>query len=258
MFQAVFDASWDRAGRILVERAIERHGGAAWRDVGVLQSTISIDGFLLRMKGIRRLLCDPRTIRIDVHAGRTELADFPAAGSRGIFERGDVRIEGADGIVESRGHRRTFDGFMRTLRRWSALDALYFFGYALSSYLTFPFVFPSLQCMRVRRIGGHDALTLAFPEGTDVHSRVQTFFLDETGLIVRNDYVAEIAGAWWRGAHSWEDPVVVAGILVPTRRRVTPRLGHLRIPFPLAVNVAITGSRSESSTRSSVRETPVS
>jgi hypothetical protein len=251
----MFDASWDRAGRMLVQRAIERHGGAsAWRDLGAITSTITCGGLLLRVKRIRELLRRPRTITVDVHAAVFE--EFPAHGSRGVYDRGDVRIEGPGGIVESVNHRRTFASFTRKLRRWSALDALYFFGYAFTSYLTFPFGFASLHCVRTVRRGALDAITMAFPRDAHVHSRVQTFYLDSTGLIVRNDYVAEIAGAFWRGAHTWEDPVTVGGITVPTRRRVVPRLGHVRLPFPAAIDVRITESRSVPSVRAGALATP--
>ena len=37
-------------------------------------------------------------------------------------------------IAESRAHRRTFRGLSKQ-RRWSPLDALYFFGYALARFL---------------------------------------------------------------------------------------------------------------------------
>jgi hypothetical protein len=67
----VFDASWDLASRLLVGRAIERHGGAAWRDLGGIASTVAIDGLLLRVKRVRGLLVAPREMTVDVHAGRT-------------------------------------------------------------------------------------------------------------------------------------------------------------------------------------------
>jgi hypothetical protein len=46
--------------------------------------------------------------------------------------------------------------------------------------------------------------------------------------------------------------------LVPTRRRVVPRLGRVRIPFPTAVDVSLTESRSAPSVRADGREIPAS
>jgi hypothetical protein len=77
----MFDSSWRLRERIIVERAIERHGGAAWRDLGTISSTVAIDGLLPRMKRAREMMRQPRTVTVDVHAGRTVFCDFPTAGS---------------------------------------------------------------------------------------------------------------------------------------------------------------------------------
>ena len=63
------------------------------------------------------------------------------------------------------------------------------------------------------------------------HCRRQTFYFEEDGLLRRHDYVAEIVGAWARGAHFWRDFVTVAGLEVPRVRHVVARLGRVTTPL---------------------------
>jgi hypothetical protein len=65
---------------------------------------------------------------------------------------------------------------------------------------------------------------------------VQRFQFDETGLILRHDYVADVAGAWARGAHFWRDFVTVEGVPIATHRRVLARLGRLPVPGAVALD----------------------
>jgi len=125
----------------------------------------------------------------------------------GIFENGTVRIEHAeDGsvVAESRNHRRTFDGFARC-RRWSVLDALYFFGYALTHYHAVPFTLSEGRLVSATRSGSGsaalDILTIEFPSDVPTHRPRQRFYIDARGRIVRHDYHSQIIGFLARDAH---------------------------------------------------------
>ena len=84
-------------------------------------------------------------------------------------------------------------------------------------------------------IGGR-ALTgveVELPASLHTHSRRQTFFFDDEGLLRRHDYVADIVGFWARGAHRWDDFVEVGGLPVARRRHVVARVGRVETPAAL-------------------------
>jgi hypothetical protein len=185
---------------------------------------MSLTGPLPWLKGVGRTFPLPARVEIDPHRRRAVFIDYPGPGTIGIFEEGRVALGGAP----PRDHRGTFRG-LRKHRRWTPLDALYFFGYALTHYHAVPFGLPHAELRGwepARR-----AITVAFPPTVHTHCSVQTFYFDETGLIVRHDYVADIVGTWARGAHYWCDYVAVEGIPIATRRRVFARLGGLALPI---------------------------
>ena len=170
------------------------------------------------------------------HERTTIFHGYPDADHRGRFAGGDVRVERADDgrvVAESANHRRTFAG-LRKYRRWSALDALYFFGYAVWHYHTLPFTLREAEVVRALPArGSTTGVDVVFPADVHTHCRRQQFYFDATGRIVRHDYVAEIIGSWARGAHFWEDYGAVNGLLVARRRRIVARAGRLATTIPV-------------------------
>ena len=141
-------------------------------------------------------------------AGRTEFRKESGTPCTAMFDRGDMRlVDPATGgvLAESRGHRRTLRG-LRRARRWDALDAHYFFGYAFASYTAVPFILPSLRFIAATtcRLRGErlQGIRVEYPAEAQVHSRVQAYFFDASGLVRRNDYVADVVGGWERGPTS--------------------------------------------------------
>lgn len=119
------------SGRALLDEAIAAHGGAtAWREAAAIVLHARAGGFAPSSKGKGRAL---RRYRAHVRTGepQTVLTPYPRPGQRGVFERGEVRIESDDGAVLSRREdpRSCFGG--RRALWWDHLDFLYFAGYAL-------------------------------------------------------------------------------------------------------------------------------
>ena len=215
----------DAAASAFVERAIERHGGRArWDRLRVTLAPLALTGLLPWMKGVGRTFGLPARAEIEPRRARAVFHDYPRAGETGVFEAGQVALGGA----ALAAHRPSFRG-ARKWRRWSPLDALYFFGYALTHYHALPFTLPdaALRAWDPRR----RVLTVAFPPAVHTHCAVQRFHFDESGLILRHDYVADIVGAWARGAHFWRDYVTVEGVPIATHRRVLARLGRTPVPM---------------------------
>ncbi|HVZ75271.1 MAG TPA: hypothetical protein VHJ20_22995 [Polyangia bacterium] len=233
---------WTGEARALLERAIERHGGwAAWRRFGGLSLTLeSLTGLVPEKKGIGDSFPRPTRAEVWPHRERVTFDDFPAAGRRGVFSAGQVQIVSGATILEARADpRATFEG-SRKARLWSPIDAVYFFGYALSHYHALPFSLVDGRPLGVRRARSAGrvltGVEVALPASLATHSRRQTFFFDDDGLLRRHDYVAEIIGWWARGAHRWEDFVDVAGLPVARHRHVVLRIGAREVPSAVALD----------------------
>ena len=74
-----------------------------------------------------------------------------------------------------------------------------------------------------------------------MHSRKQNYLFDGDGLLRRNDYTADVVGAWARGAHGWDDYVTTSGLPIPGRRTVLPRAGTAVLPFPTVLSATFEG-----------------
>ena len=229
-------AGWTADAIALVERAIAAHGGRrSW------QAAVSIrlpyqraGGALLSLKGYGHTFPAPREFEIRPHERVTIFHAYPDDRHRGRFADGSVsieEIEGREAPVRSVDHRRTFSGRAK-YRRWSPLDGLYFFGYALWHYHVLPFVLGEARLVRVlARDGTPEGIDVVFPPDVHTHSRRQQFHFGADGRIVRHDYVAEVVGVWAAGSHLWEDYERSGGLLIARRRRVQFRLGRYPTPF---------------------------
>jgi hypothetical protein len=220
----------DGQAHTLIELAISRHGGQRGSRIRSIElPAISLRGWLPRLKGHGRTFRTPRLVHIEPLRARAVFVDYPNPGESGLFDGGRVAL----GESQPFERRATFSG-IRMWRQWSALDALYFFGYALTHYHALPWSLRDaepLALRRTRQSGATHALTVRFPGTVHTHSEVQTLYFGRDGLIVRHDYVADIVGPWARAAHLWLDFVEVNGIPVATRRRVLARVGRQPLPI---------------------------
>jgi hypothetical protein len=227
---------WTGEARALLERAVERHGGwGAWRRLGGVHIKLAaLTGMVPELKGVGRTFPLPSRAEVWPHGGVVTFHDYPVAGRRGVFSGGQVQIlEGAT-ILEARARPRESFAGLRKHRRWSPLDALYFFGYALAHYHSLPFSLVAarpLRLVRARSAGRRlTGVEVELPADLHTHCRRQAFFFDDEGLLRRHDYVADIVGWFARGAHRWEDHVDVGGIPMPRRRHVVARVGRVEVP----------------------------
>ncbi len=209
----------------MVARAVDCYGGRArWERMTLSLSPAKLHGLVPSIKGVGRTFTLPARVELVPARAEATFVDYPDPGKVGRFVAGRVALGDAP-LVE---HRQTFRG-LRKWRRWSPLDALYFFGYALTHYHAVPFTLAEAELRRwnPRR----RALTVRFPPSVHTHCPVQTFTFDESGLIVRHDYVADIVSFMARGAHFWRGYTDASGFPFATHRRVVWRLG--RLPTPL-------------------------
>ena len=230
--------AWTGDAGALLERAVARHGGwAAWQAFhGVTLELRALSGMVPALKGAQRTFPRPSQIQVFPHEQRVVFDDYPARGHRGVYTAGAVQLLDPGGAVieSSPDHRRSFRG-LRKWRRWSPADALYFFGYALTHYQGLPFTLADarpLGLCEVRCAGQRlTGVDVELPAALHTHSRRQSFYFDDEGLLRRHDYVADIVGWMARGAHFWRDFVTVGGIPIPRERHVVLRLGRTTTPI---------------------------
>jgi hypothetical protein len=240
----------------LVDEALEAHGGAArWQAAKRVRAHARSGGFLLRTRVPGNRFADYH-LTVDLDERRTVMDPFPEPELRGVFERGEARLEreGGEVVASRRDPRKAFFGRagLRRNFRWDALDATYFAGYAMWNYLSFPLLLtrPDVEVREISpwRSNGEELRRLAveFPEGLDTHSPRQRFYFDAGGRLVRHDYVADVVGRWARAAHLCADHVESGGLFFPTRRWVRPIGPRNRpLPFPTMVWIRLADLRVE-------------
>ena len=231
----------------LLDEVLNAHGGLErWRAVTALTVHGSFGGLLRsRLPGNRMAHVNVRVRLAEQH---TVFRGFPQEDQQGVFDRGDVRIETRDGqpITARHNARAAFagPGALRRNFRWDALDAAYFAGYAWWNYLSTPMLLTREGVTVTEGDIWLEAgeqwrrLEVSFPPDIHTHSRRQSFYVDDAGLIRRHDYVAEPIGRWARAAHYCDDHRHFGGLLFPTCRRVRP-IGPRGRSLPNPVLVAL-------------------
>lgn len=222
---------------------IDAHGGQAyWNSLDSIEIEMSASGFLFTAKGVtplshvRMTLCTTRP-EVSIH-------NYPVPGQT-TRSFGDERVEIVDkhgNVLQERICPREAFRRLRRLFRWDTLDFAYFSGYAMWGYMTVPFLFlhdgVEVALAGNREGDGYSRLAVKFPETLPVHSTCQDFYFDKEHHLQRLDYTAEVVGSWAKAAHYCESYQRFAGLSLPTRRRVYPKL-FFNKPMKLVTLVAI-------------------
>ena len=215
--------------RDLLENVIRAHGGLhRWNELDAVSARLVQGGSLWDMKGQSGVL-DDIYVRASLHQERESHHPFGAPDRRSAFAPERVAVETTAGeVIEALDQpRASFAG--HTLEtKWTSLQLAYFGGAAMWTYLTQPFTFalPGFETTELEP--WHEAseewrrLRVVWPSHLATHSTVQTLYVGDDGLFRRHDYELEISGGM-PGAHYLFDYANVAGIMVPTRRRVFTR-----------------------------------
>jgi hypothetical protein len=160
-------------------RVSDAYGGLSlWRKLkGVVLQIDSLGGPLLVAKGLGRTFLPPTIVTVDPLHWRVEFHDFPHAGEKAIFSRGRVQfLNRAGAFALDRPRYRESFSRIKKYRRWSQSDAVYFFGYALSTYLSIPFLL-SEHATYVQEWKHGIRVAARFPQDLDTHSSDQVFWM---------------------------------------------------------------------------------
>ncbi|MEQ1723500.1 MAG: hypothetical protein ABL930_10015 [Pseudobdellovibrio sp.] len=146
----------------------------------------------------------------------------------GIFEAGKI-IQNNKVIAEN--YRLKFKSFSK-YRMWNNCDAMYFFGAALTTYSSVPFILPQYKVSEEVLEDGI-CINAEFPPNFHTHGKYQRFYYGSDGLLKRHDYHAEIISFIARGAHYTSDFKEIKNFPIPTKRKVFARIGRLVLPIPV-------------------------
>jgi len=210
----------------LLDFAIEAHGGwKRWQEIKGISAQAAIGGGLWHLKGWPDALAKTH-VSIDPHHPIAKYVRFGGDDRSSLFESDRVALFSGDGnMIEERAAPREAFKHHTLTTPWDALDLAYFSGYAMWNYLTAPFLFkmPGFQSKEIEPWNeGSETwrrLHVTFPGEIPAHSREQTFYFDETGLLRRNDYSVDIIGGTSSANYALE-PKTFGGIVFPTKRRV--------------------------------------
>lgn len=113
------------------------------------------------------------------------------------------------------------------------MDVSYFFGYATTQYVSVPFILKEYSVRKLKLENGDFQIEAEFPQHLHTHCRKQSYRFDSEGLLVRNDYTADIVGSWAKGAHFTTHFQDVEGFPIATKRNVFVRLGSWATSIPV-------------------------
>lgn len=234
----------------LLDLTLAAHGDIArWRSFSTLTAQVRAGGALWGLKGQDGIL-DAYTATLDLHRQSSIHAPFGEEGLRATYAPDRVSIERDGGqVVEERtAPRDSFAGHVLDTP-WDRLHAAYFAGYAMWNYLTEPFLFAE-PGFRFDELDTWEEegetwrrLQVTFPDRIATHSRVQTYYIDGSGLIRRHDYYPDVFGPGDRPtAHYGWDHREYDGFLFPTKRSVhlTDENGQ-KVADPVIISIELDG-----------------
>lgn len=231
----------------LLELTINAHGGLdQWKKYSGVSAHLLVDGLTWIRKQQPGIVGDAQ-VNVNTKSQDVVFRQNVERKLSSEFANNRITISDHSGapIDLLEDPRRSFDGHTRE-SVWSLPQAFYFASYAIWIYFNAPFVFAdpgySVEELSAWEESGEQwrRLQVTFPEGIHTHSKIQTFYIDKTGLIRRHDYNVEIS-ANVASAHYLYDYVDVQGIKFPTKRKVFLRKEDNTSvqPEPLLVNIVI-------------------
>jgi hypothetical protein len=229
----------------LLEAVLEAHGGRKrWQALECIEADFSSGGLAFSLH-LQPWTLQGLKISMHPHAQRVVLQDFVHPGWSGVWTPKHVQIlDDTGAVVAQRQDPRSAFSRIDKQVRWNKLDILYFAGYALWNYLGFPFILDAPGVSLSETESNKRALRARFDPSVPTHSALQTFHIDDSGLLTRHDYTADVIGKWANAANFCLASEVMDGLRFYTRRRVLPRFGtHTVLPFPTLVWIEIDAIR---------------
>lgn len=214
----------------LLEQVFEAHGGLErWQKVNTLSVSMTVGGLVFRIKGRQHGIGKPFRAEVFTKEQKTHITPFSnKAGTTGIFTPKHLWIKNDQGEVlsEMRDPASKYHGVLKSLLLWDDLGQLYFGGYAISNYYNLPFTLANeditLEEIPPKKVEGElcQGLRARYPDGFASHSKIEKFYFNPRGWLVRHDYKAKVVGPYAYASHFSMDYFSVEGFILARRRRV--------------------------------------
>ncbi len=228
----------ETAAQAIIERSIERHGGMARyeRIDHIVCDVTSMTGLAIKRRGLNNNFPMPKIVTLMPRQRKAVLHDFPVPGRSCIFDQGRVAevAAGQEPVFECDNYRDKMMSVSRFRRPWTMLDAVYFFGYAMTHYASLPYSLRGIKVLglKVRDSGDwHARLDVEHPADAHTHCQREAIYFDKTGLLVRHDYATEVSSPIARAANFLLDYRSFDDYLITERRKVFFRLGRMVTPL---------------------------
>jgi hypothetical protein len=209
--------------------AMDAHGGLdRWRQFKTISAHLLQGGAMWKLKGQEETLKDVN-LTVGLRSEWAEHSPFHVANQHTSFSPDRIAIESSEGAIlhERFNPRESFNG--HTLETpWDDLQLAYFAGYAMWTYMNTPFLFalPGVETEEIQPWQENGKawrrLKVTFPDNIATHSREQTFYFDQQGLLKRHDYNVDVSGGT-PAAHYVSELKEFSGIVVPTKHEVFGR-----------------------------------
>ena len=213
----------------LLKLAVDAHGGEQrWEQISRFRAAASITGAIWALKGKPGLL-DGVVLEGETRDQRLTIRPFPRPGQYTTWEPYRQTIETTDGVLigERLDPATAFAGTTRQ-SAWDDFQAAYFAGEANWNYFAAPFILARPDFVTEEIAPWHEdgqtwrPLLVTYPDSIVAHTRQQTYYFDDAGLLRRLDYSVDILGGG-PAVHYPSEYRQFDGIMVPTRRRVYVR-----------------------------------
>jgi hypothetical protein len=227
----VIDQQTRTALSATAERAVHAYGGAnLWSEAEKVEADITMSGLAFRLKG--RITPPHAHIVTEIRRPYTTITPIDKDGNTGILDGFSVTLVAPNGeVLARRENVKQAHQNEQMWHKWDTLDLMYFLGYAFWSYFALPhqLMRSDIEWNEVR----DGVLEARFPEELPAHSRLQRFYFDQSGLLVRNDYHPEMLSvrddAW--AANRVLSHETSHGIPYPSVRKVGPTLRPFGKPW---------------------------
>jgi hypothetical protein len=217
--------------RDILDEVLDAYGGRTrWVRATAVVAHQRLGGGLWALKGVPEAAGNGE-MTVWLKDQRASVRPFGGSDFKSVYCPERVSIETVDGdLIEILAHPRLSFGGHGLQSPWTVLQAAYFIGYSLWTYVAEPLSL-TMSGVKLRqdgtwREGTHTwrRLRVHYPAGIDTHSVWQTLYIDDNGLIRRRDYDVDIAGAA-PAVHYLSDFREVEGLVVPATRLIYLRDG---------------------------------
>lgn len=227
--------SWSQESLDFLDVCIKKHGHADfWKsEKSLILNIVSLKGLIPLSKGLERYFTDSVDVVINPRKQTVEFSSLQGA-LKANYDSGNVFVQMNEATLKYPNHFKKLSS-KNKLKRWQIQDGVYFFGQALVTYYSVPSILSELRLINFKQTDQLKSFQVEFPTDFPTHSQRQTFHFDNSGLLIRHDYTADVIGAFATGSHFTSEYLKKEGIQVAGKREVMLRIGPLATKIPVLI-----------------------